>query len=428
VTGREQRRVLIGYTSYPESDCNAGALRLFEIARLLVEAGNRVSLLAVRDNGVEYRAALEALGIDCYADDANSLSASPAAMASFLSRGQFDIGLFSHHFVYARFARYVRALLPRCRCIVDTVDLHFLRKEREAELGLATREEAEHERRAERQAIEDADQIWVVTDKERAIIAELGWSDSARVYVVPTVHRVLPNPPGFAARRGIVFLGSYQHQPNVDAARYFVEEIVPIARKEMPDVDIFIAGSHPPDAIRRMERLDPHVKVTGYVMDHRALLADCRVAVAPLRYGAGMKGKIGEYLACGIPCVSTSIGAEGMDLREGLEVQVADDPAAFASSIVRLYGDAQLWQRQSSAGQDYIEARYTPSAIRPRVSAALNALNAIPARQGRSAASRIWGLVSSPGALTRNARMAWRSFRRGGWGEVRARYALWVNR
>jgi glycosyltransferase involved in cell wall biosynthesis len=423
-----RRRVLVGYTSYPESDRNAGALRLFEIVRLLVESGNQVCFLAVRDNGPAYRRPLEKLGVECHADDDEGLSASAATMAIFLKHGQFDIAVFSHHFVYSRYASSLRALLPRCRCIVDTVDLHSLRREREAALGLATRAEVDRERAAEQRSIQDADQVWVVTERERGILTDLGWARAEQVEVVPTVHQLLQHPPGFSQRHGIVFLGSYQHRPNVDAARFFVEEILPIARVQLPDVNVLIAGSDPPEAIRDLAGADSHVQVTGFVEDHRALLAGCRVAIAPLRYGAGMKGKIGEYLSCGLPCVTTSIGAEGMELRHGNEVLIADDAEGFAAQIASLYSDAELWERLAGAGREYIQARYTPAAIRPRLEQALHAVDEVRRQPERGTAGKIWRLLSSPAAFSRNVRRAWRSFFRGGLGEVRARYALWINR
>jgi glycosyltransferase involved in cell wall biosynthesis len=191
---------------------------------------------------------------------------------------------------------------------------------------------------------------------------------------------------------------------------------------------VLIAGSDPPEAIRDLARTDPHVEVTGFVADHRALLAGCRVAIAPLRYGAGMKGKIGEYLSCGLPCVTTSIGAEGMDLRHGGEVMVADDAEGFAAQIASLYSDVELWERLAGAGREYIKARYTPAAIRPRLEQALRAVDEVRRQPERGAAGKFWRLVSSPAAFTRNVRQAWRSFRRGGLGEVRARYSLWLNR
>jgi glycosyltransferase involved in cell wall biosynthesis len=112
--------------------------------------------------------------------------------------------------------------------------------------------------------------------------------------------------------------------------------------------------------------------VTGYVPDAAAYFDRCRVFVAPLRYGAGMKGKIGQALALGLPLVTTSVGAEGMDLRDGHDALIRDDPAAFAAAVADLYDDQDLWETLAHNGRELVAKRWGPEAMRSRLALLLD--------------------------------------------------------
>ncbi len=158
---------------------------------------------------------------------------------------------------------------------------------------------------------------------------------------------------GFAARRDLCFLGGYRHPPNVDAAMYFVRDILPLLRRRRRGLRVILAGSHMPEEVRALA--GPGVEIAGMVPDLAALFDRCRVFVCPLRTGAGVKGKVASALAHGIPVVATPVGVEGAGLRDGQELLVADTPAAFADRVLRLYDDAALWNALSAAGQDYVK-------------------------------------------------------------------------
>ena len=124
---------------------------------------------------------------------------------------------------------------------------------------------------------------------------------------------------------------------------YFVKEILPLIRQDIPGVVFYMVGSHITETVQALASQD--VVAVGYVPDLTPYLDGCRVFVAPLRYGAGMKGKIGQSMGFGLPVVTTSIGAEGMGLIDGEHILIADSPAAFARAVVRLYTDDLLWER-----------------------------------------------------------------------------------
>src|SRR6185437_11726544 len=154
--------------------------------------------------------------------------------------------------------------------------------------------------------------------------------------------------PNLQHRSDFLFIGGYEHLPNVDAVLWFVSEVWPIIQLRSFPRRFVIVGSKVPHSIAAIA--SDKIEVRGYVKDLVPLFASCRLSVAPLRYGAGIKGKIVTSLSYGVPVVATSIAAEGADLRHDESVLIADTPAAMADQIIRLYDDDDLWQRLSANG------------------------------------------------------------------------------
>jgi glycosyltransferase involved in cell wall biosynthesis len=197
----------------------------------------------------------------------------------------------------------------------------------------------------------------------------------ASVLVVPTVHDVEPYVPPPENRSGILFVGGFEHPPNVDAAVRLVREIMPPVWVQLGDVEVTIAGSDPPPEVQALA--SPLVDVIGWVEDLVPLLEHSRLMVAPLSYGAGLKGKVTQCLAAGLPVVTTSIGAEGLSSGHGVEdgvgageqcLLIADTASEMASLIVRLYGDDELWTHLSRAGQEFIAKRCSTQVVTRRLS------------------------------------------------------------
>ncbi len=143
-------------------------------------------------------------------------------------------------------------------------------------------------------------------------------------------------------------------------------------RARLPGVRLDIVGDNPSAAIKAFDSEDARVR--GYVPDVEPLLRDARVFVAPLRFGAGIKGKVGEAMAHGIPVVTTSIGAEGFGLTHGLDVMIGDDPAAFAAATAELYSDEELWQRVVENSRRRVEQHFTPQVIAETINNSLKEL------------------------------------------------------
>jgi glycosyltransferase involved in cell wall biosynthesis len=244
---------------------------------------------------------------------------------------------------------------------VDTVDVHFLRERRQAELakdadGL---QKAGLTRGRELKIYDQADLVVTVTQADAEVLREAGLGSPTAV--VPTIHLLIGETPGWEARRDLVFVGNFNHTPNIDAALWFCREILPKVQALRSDIQLSIIGPNPPPEVQALT--SPSVSVLGWVPDTAPHLDAARISVAPLRAGAGMKGKVGEALSRGIPVVTTTIGAEGMDLQHGQTAMVADDANRFAEAIVRLYEDQVFWEAMAQAGREVVHKRYSLESV-----------------------------------------------------------------
>ena len=184
----------------------------------------------------------------------------------------------------------------------------------------------------------------------------------ANVHVVQLVIPEEPQGPGFEERRNILFIGGFQHTPNTEAVLYFCREILPSLRARLPELRFLVLGSRPTP--RDPALASEHIQVLGFQKDIAPYFNACRLMVAPLRFGAGIKGKLGTSFSFGLPVVATSIAAEGMYLQHGREVLIGDTPQEFADAVLRLYGDPALWASMSVAGRQLVRERFSPDVIR----------------------------------------------------------------
>lgn len=370
---RERRKiVLIIEACMITPDQDSGSIRLLNLMRILRAEHHHVVFLAENLEGTaKYRYQLEALGIEVLYD-----AWAGSVKETLRNRGhELDVVMLCRHYVASAHLADVRTYAPQARIVFDTVDLHFLREEREAALynDPAIRERANKTRRDEIRVIEKSDATLVVSDAEQALLGQL--TPNATVSIVSNVHDRVSTRPGFAERDGVLFVGGFRHPPNVDAVRWYVNEILPIVRRLNPNVVTRIVGSNMPDEIASLNA--DGLEVLGGVPNLRPILESARVSIAPLRYGAGVKGKINEAMNFGVPVVATSLAVEGMHLVSGRECLVADDAEKFAAHIVELHSNAELWVNLSLAGIQSVERHFSFEAVRAPFLAALG----LPSRE-----------------------------------------------
>jgi GT2 family glycosyltransferase len=361
---RRGKRVLVMDHMVPHYDEDAGSVRMMALLQILVDRGHRVTFLPDNLAHIEpYTSELQQLGIE--------VLYGPLSEIAYVEkhRGQFDIAILCR----AHFAmKYLPALLASERrpfIIFDTVDLHHLREQRLAVLendpGLARA--AERTREVELGVMRSSDMVWVTSTHEAELLRSVGVGP--KVEIVPMIHAVRTDVPPFGPRRNILFIGGFRHTPNEDAVLFFVKEILPLVRSELPGVQLLVVGSHMPPSILKLASQD--VVILGYVQDVKPVFDACRLSVAPVRYGAGVKGKITQSLAWGLPAVATPVAAEGMQMVDGEQLLIAPGPAEFARRVIDLYQDEELWTRLSHQGRRHIEEHLGYEAIRASVTTML---------------------------------------------------------
>lgn len=258
----------------------------------------------------------------------------------------------------------LRHAAPNCFIGYDMVDYHALRLQREAELSGSTSlfQEADAVGKIEAALFKAADAIFAVSDTENRIVKDI--VPDQEVYTLPNAFRI-PSPPprGLPRRKNILFLGGFWHRPNLDAVSWFVEDIFPEIVRVYPDAELQIAGSNMDRRVYDLQR-HKNVRALGHVRDLQRFFDSGRVFVAPLRFGAGMKGKVGQSMAFGLPVVATKIGIEGMSVSHGREVLVADEPTHFAAQVIRLLHDDAAWLTLQGAALSYVATHLSPSSMK----------------------------------------------------------------
>ena len=363
VLHRRQRQVLVIDALTPQPDRDSGSLRLVNLMRMLRDDGAHVVFLpSNRMHDGSYTQALQRDGIEAwYAPYAQR---APAWLREHGRR--FDRVLVCRHYVAREFLPLLRRHAPQAHILFDTIDLHYLRERRAAELAgdPALLRAALRTRRQELALIGHSDVTLVVSEAERALLAVD--APQARVEVLSNLHEVAGPGLPFDERHDLVFAGGFRHPPNVDAVRWFIDEVFPRVRESLPGVRFHCIGGDVPADIRLRGNRDG-VVIHGHVADIAPYMRGCRISVAPLRFGAGVKGKVNLAMAHGQPVVATTCAIEGMHLVDGRDVLVADDAAGFAANIVRLYRDKALWEQLAQAGLENVQAHFSIEAARATV-------------------------------------------------------------
>jgi GT2 family glycosyltransferase len=365
-----QGRALVMDHQLPTPDQDSGSRRMFEL--LLLLAGMGFGVTFVPHDGADLPPYSRLL-----LDNGIEVMASPAGLPGYLRQVAPDLraAILSRPAVASSHLPTVRRLAPEAKVLYDTVDLHFLRERRQAEVedDPSLRASAERYHDQELSLARSADATLVVSPTEREVL--LAEDPTLAVHVVPNIHTDEPAGLAFGCREGLLFVGNFRHPPNRDAAHWLVEEVLTFVRKQLPAVPTYIVGSHATSDI--LELAGEGVEVLGWVPDLGDLYDRSRLFVAPLRYGAGIKGKVGESLAHGLPVVTTHLGAEGMGLEHGTDVLVADGAEAFAGQIVRGYQDQELWERLAANGRSTVSRQYSPETVRGLLSTLLAELGVL---------------------------------------------------
>jgi glycosyltransferase involved in cell wall biosynthesis len=276
-----------------------------------------------------------------------------------LKKVTYDIGYFEFYWVAERSIGVFKRFQPGAVTIIDSVDVHFAREESQYKLGQITEEKVLATKEKELAAYRSADIVIAVSSEDQELLHDEG--KIPHVFLVPNVVPMVER--NFERKKPVaLFIGSYKWSPNADAVRWFVKEIWPVIYEKNKEAEFFIIGSDPDKEILSFKQI-PGINVLGFVPDTRPYLDMAAVSVAPLRFGGGMKGKVNEALAHGLPVVTTSIGAQGFKVENGKEMIIEDDPLKFAYSVLELFLNPEKQRQIGLAGQQLNEHICSPVVI-----------------------------------------------------------------
>jgi glycosyltransferase involved in cell wall biosynthesis len=378
-------RVLFIDQQMPRIDIDAGSYAAIQEIRLFQALNFRVSFLPLNLLHLgAYAESLQRMGVETlHAPFCASVEQALAARA-----GLFDVVYITRYNVAQVVIPLVRRYQPDARIIFNVADLHFLR---ELRAGIAEKRDDQVRRSrfirdAEFEVIRQADLTLSYNDTEQAIILnhELGDANVARVpwIVEPTRH-----VPTFEDRRDIAFLGSFGHRPNVEAVKFFAAEILPALRRRMPGIRLNVFGSQTNAEIAGLEQ--DGLVIHGHIEDLREVFDRSRLFIAPLRSGAGIKGKVLAAMAAGIPTILSSTAAEGIGAKPRTDFLLAKSPAQWVEAIAEAYSDKTLWTSLSDSASDLVREFYSFASALNAMREALEHIDIFAPEEATTLACRI---------------------------------------
>ena len=364
-------RALIVAPRPPEFDRESGLLRIAHLIDMLLDRGWEVAFGCVRTliEPERYRRHLEQRGVETHIP--------LASVDDLRDPAGIDLAILAYWHVAERFLPELRSAAPRARIVVDSVDLHFLRAIRDklradpdSAPGQLTAGLADELIR-ELNAYAASDAVLTVSQKEAALVNDFA-SRGDLALALPDVEELPRSEVPPRRRRGIVFLGNFMHAPNRDAAAYLCQEILPrVDESLLSEHPVSVVGTGAEEHMRELAGGLAHVTTVGWVPSVVPYLAAARMSVVPLRYGAGTKRKIIQSLMVGTPTVTTSVGAEGLGLRDRREALIADDPGAFAQAIETLLRHPLTWRGLARRGRRHALRLHGRATVESRLDAVL---------------------------------------------------------
>lgn len=334
-----KKNVLIIDEHTPRIDSDSGSLRLFYLMKCLQNEVYDVHFLPADlffDN--EHTTSLQQEAIACYYKQWTK------SVFDWLEQNahQFDLIIVCRVGLMTSVYDTLRSAAPNARLIFDTVDLHHIREAQEAGLSKSNslEKQAQATKAREYALIAKCDETWVVSETEYLALHTNFPEKTIRR--VSNIHPIRRATPTFIERKDILFVGNFRHPPNQDGLQWFLETAWPLIHAKLPDIVLNIVGASAPENLIRMSE---HMNVCfhGHVPDIEKYIDNMRINIAPLRYGAGAKGKISQALASGLPTVATSVAADGMHLTHNVSALITDNSEVFAQALIALYQDQAQW-------------------------------------------------------------------------------------
>ncbi len=358
--------LIIGYV-WVEPHSSAAGCRMLQLIQLFLAQGWKVTFASPAQKG-EKIMNLRTLGVDEV-----TIALNNSSFDDFLKSLVPSIVLFDRFMMEEQFGWRVAEHCPKALRILDTEDLHCLRKTRETamkkneDFSLETLLISDIAKR-EIAAILRCDLSIMISTYEMELLKNLFKVDESLAYHLPFMlpkinAAIIDFWKPFEERHHFTIIGNFLHAPNVDAVLLLKKTIWKLIKSKLPNAELHVYGAYATQQILQLHNEKEGFLIKGYTTDPEKVVKNSRLVLAPLRFGAGIKGKLTEAMQCGTPSITTSIGAEGMHDNLPWNGFVTDDFADFAEKAIELYTDASLWKEQQRKGVEIINQLYDKEKI-----------------------------------------------------------------
>ncbi|PWA05658.1 glycosyltransferase [Flavobacterium psychrotolerans] len=358
---QQQKILIIGFV-WPEPNSSGAGTRMMQLIDLFQEHNWKITFASAAADS-EFMFDVTTIGVEKV-----SIAINDATFDSFIQELNPSLVLFDRFVVEEQFGWRVAENCPNALRIMDTVDLHCLRLARQK----ASKEKTELKQedlfsdtaKREIASILRCDISLLISEIEMDLLQTHFKIDKSILYYLPflveTIRKsTVQNWPKFQERKNFVFIGNFLHEPNWNAVQFLKESIWPLIRKQLPKVSMLIYGAYPSQKVLQLHKPDELFFVLGRADNAEEVVKNARIVLAPLRFGAGAKGKLIEAMQCGTPSVTTSIGAESMNGNLPWNGIIADEIQSIVDAAIRLYQDQVLWLKVQENGIEIVNKRYS---------------------------------------------------------------------
>ncbi|WP_281336605.1 glycosyltransferase [Flavobacterium eburneipallidum] len=359
-----QHVLIIGFV-WPEPNSSAAGGRMVQLISIFKKQGFEITFASPAMDS-DYMIDLNSLGVS-----KKSISLNCSSFDVFVKELNPAIVLFDRFMIEEQFGWRVAENCPDALRILDTEDLHCLRLARQKAFKenrpFSTNDLlVEDVAKREIASILRCDISLMIAEYEMELLQSVFKIDSNLLYYLPLLlepieESFIQNLPSFEERNNFIFIGNFLHEPNWNAVQYLKETIWLLIRKQMPEAILHVYGAYPSQKVLQLHQPKQGFHIMGRANDAQEVVKKAKIVLAPLRFGAGIKGKLLEAMQCGTPSITTTIGAESMCGDLPWNGFIIDDAQVFANIAVELYQDKTLWQNAQKNGFEILEKRYLKS-------------------------------------------------------------------
>lgn len=372
-----KKLLIIGFV-WPEPNSSAAGGRMMQLISIFKENGFEITFASPALDS-DFMVDLSELGVEKKAIELNNSS-----FDDFIMDLNPDVVLFDRFMIEEQFGWRVAENCPKAIRLLDTEDLHCLRVARQKafkenrtfELNDLLSEEVA---KREIASILRCDLSFIISEFEMNVLKEVFKIDSDLLYYLPfLVYEMsdldLLKLPLFEERKNFVFIGNFLHEPNWNTVQYLKESIWPLIKNQFPEAVLEVYGAYPSQKVLQLHQSKNNFFIKGRAVDANEVVKNARVVLAPIRFGAGLKGKLLEAMQCGTPSMTTTIGSEAMYANLPWNGFITDDIETFAKKAVELYHDENLWKQSQKNGVAIVNECYQLGKYSTALIAKINSL------------------------------------------------------